>query len=46
LQILFAALQDLQSSFYDPTAFIQAINVSSGEQQDAQEFVKVAISHK
>jgi len=45
MQLLFTALQKTNRLFYDPKAFVEAMNMNAGVQQDAQEFYKFLIGY-
>ncbi|KAF8911983.1 hypothetical protein CPB84DRAFT_1760942 [Gymnopilus junonius] len=45
LQVTFAALQEGNRSFYDPTRLVESLQLRATEQQDAQEFSKLFMSH-
>ncbi|KAF9246150.1 hypothetical protein BU15DRAFT_39647 [Melanogaster broomeanus] len=45
LQVTFAALQDSTQNVYNPEKFAESLKLSTSEQQDAQEFSKLFMSH-
>ncbi|KAF9218284.1 cysteine proteinase, partial [Gyrodon lividus] len=45
LQVIFAALQESTQNVYNPAKFAESLNLSTSEQQDAQEFSKLFMSH-
>uniref|UniRef100_A0A8C5ITJ1 Ubiquitin carboxyl-terminal hydrolase 48 n=1 Tax=Junco hyemalis TaxID=40217 RepID=A0A8C5ITJ1_JUNHY len=44
LQYLFALLQNSKRRYIDPSAFVKALGLDTGQQQDAQEFSKLFMS--
>ncbi|XP_043919177.1 ubiquitin carboxyl-terminal hydrolase 48 isoform X3 [Protopterus annectens] len=44
LQYLFALLQNSNRRYIDPSAFVRALGLDTGQQQDAQEFSKLFLS--
>ncbi|KAG9318845.1 hypothetical protein JVU11DRAFT_949 [Chiua virens] len=45
LQVMFAALQESIQNVYNPERFAESLKLSTSEQQDAQEFSKLFMSH-
>ncbi|KAF8843558.1 cysteine proteinase [Paxillus ammoniavirescens] len=45
LQVTFAALQESTQNVYNPAKFAESLKLSTSEQQDAQEFSKLFMSH-
>ncbi|KAF8557305.1 cysteine proteinase [Imleria badia] len=45
LQVTFAALQESTQNVYNPVKFAESLKLSTSEQQDAQEFSKLFMSH-
>ncbi|THU87228.1 cysteine proteinase [Dendrothele bispora CBS 962.96] len=45
LQVTFAALQNSEQNVYNPTKLVESLQLRTGEQQDAQEFSKLFMSH-
>lgn len=45
LQVTFAALQESKQRVYDPGKLAESLKLSTSEQQDAQEFSKLFMSH-
>ncbi|KAG6376492.1 hypothetical protein JVT61DRAFT_2485 [Boletus reticuloceps] len=45
LQVIFAALQESTQNVYNPAKFAESLKLSTSEQQDAQEFSKLFMSH-
>ncbi|KAI6045712.1 hypothetical protein EDC04DRAFT_2877115 [Pisolithus marmoratus] len=45
LQVTFAALQESRQRVYNPEKFAESLKLSTSEQQDAQEFSKLFMSH-
>ncbi|KAH7889396.1 hypothetical protein F5I97DRAFT_1801122 [Phlebopus sp. FC_14] len=45
LQVTFAALQESTQSVYNPAKLAESLKLSTSEQQDAQEFSKLFMSH-
>ncbi|RDB21476.1 Ubiquitin carboxyl-terminal hydrolase 48 [Hypsizygus marmoreus] len=45
LQVTFAALQESTQSVFNPTKLVESLQLRTTEQQDAQEFSKLFISH-
>lgn len=44
LQYLFALLQNSNRRYIDPSGFVKALGLDTGQQQDAQEFSKLFMS--
>ncbi|KAH7913760.1 hypothetical protein BJ138DRAFT_1145448 [Hygrophoropsis aurantiaca] len=45
LQVTFAALQESSQNVFNPTKLVESLKLSTSEQQDAQEFSKLFMSH-
>ncbi|KII88369.1 hypothetical protein PLICRDRAFT_92113 [Plicaturopsis crispa FD-325 SS-3] len=45
LQVTFAALQESTQNVFNPTKLVESLGISTSEQQDAQEFSKLFMSH-
>ncbi|KAF5373636.1 hypothetical protein D9758_000663 [Tetrapyrgos nigripes] len=45
LQVTFAALQESKQMVFNPTKLVESLQLRTGEQQDAQEFSKLFMSH-
>jgi uncharacterized UBP type Zn finger protein len=45
LQVTFAALQEGLRSVFNPVKFVESLQLRAGEQQDAQEFSKLFMTH-
>ncbi|KIJ69021.1 hypothetical protein HYDPIDRAFT_178940 [Hydnomerulius pinastri MD-312] len=45
LQVTFAALQESTQDVYNPVKLVESLKLSTSEQQDAQEFSKLFMSH-
>ncbi|KAJ7581164.1 hypothetical protein C8J56DRAFT_866417 [Mycena floridula] len=45
LQVTFAALQESTQSVFNPTKLVESLQLRTAEQQDAQEFSKLFMSH-
>ncbi|KAH7929713.1 cysteine proteinase [Leucogyrophana mollusca] len=45
LQVTFAALQESVQNVFNPTKLVESLKLSTSEQQDAQEFSKLFMSH-
>lgn len=45
LQVTFAAMQEGRQKVYNPSKLVESLELRAGEQQDAQEFAKLFMSH-